>query len=170
MSTTEFETIVKELSPMLYRFAYSRVQRDDLAKDVVQECLVKLWNEQKPLTHYLSIKAYCLTMVKNKSIDFLRAEKTRRGYENENNFVEIGTIDLQLERDEKLKIMNHILDKLNAKQAIVLKLRDFEGYSYKEIAHETNETESNIKVLLHRGRKALKNVLNKHNEIQQVTY
>jgi len=170
MSTSEFETIVEEQSPMRYRFAYSRMQREDLAKDVVQECLVKLWNEQKPLTHYLSIKAYCLTMVKNKSIDFLRAEKTRRGYENTNNFVENSSIDLQLERNEKLKIMHLILDKLNVKQALVLKLRDFEGYSYKEIALETNETESNVKVLLHRGRKALKNILNKQNELQQVTH
>ena len=146
------------------------MQREDLAKDVVQECLVKLWNEQKPLTHYLSIQAYCLTMVKNKSIDFLRSEKTRKSYELNNHNSENTTIDLHIDREEKLKIMHRILDKLNAKQALVLKLRDFEGYSYKEIANAIEETEANVKVLLHRGRKALKNVLRKNNEVQQITY
>jgi len=48
MSNVEFEILVKELNESLYRFAYFKVRREDIAQDVVQECMVKLWNENKP--------------------------------------------------------------------------------------------------------------------------
>ena len=171
MSNTEFEILVKELNESLYRFAYFKVRREDIAQDVVQECLVKLWNENKPLEHYLNVKAYCITLVKNKCIDALRAETTRRNYElqkNQNAFEQ--NIEDKLERDEKLKLMDYYLSKLNEKQATALRFRDFEGYSYADISDVMNITEANVKILIFRGRNALVKFINKQDGVQSIAY
>ena len=110
-------------------------------------------------------------MVKNKCIDYLRAEKTRKNYESLNQDSSSDfNIEDTLEREERLKIMNEYLNKINEKQASALKLRDFEGYSYVEIADVLGETESNIKVLIFRGRNALMKLLKKRNGLQSAAY
>ncbi|MCT4622719.1 MAG: RNA polymerase sigma factor [Schleiferiaceae bacterium] len=171
MSNTEFEKLVYELNETLYRFAFFKTGREDLAKDAVQECMVKLWNEQKPLNHYLNPKAYCITLVKNKCIDLLRAENTRKNYElqNDQNRYELPS-DERLDVEEKLRIMDSYLEKLNEKQASALKLRDYEGYSYAEIADLLGVSEANTKVLIHRGRMAIKKLITKSNGLRSTAY
>ena len=171
MSSTEFEILVKELNESLYRFAFFKVRREDIAQDVVQECMVKLWNENKPLKHYLNVKAYCITLVKNKCIDALRAETTRRNYELQNNQnVFEPNVEDQLEREEKLKLMDFYLNQLNENQATALRLRDFEGYSYSEIAELMSQTEANVKVLIFRGRNALIQRIKKQDGLRSIAY
>jgi RNA polymerase sigma factor (sigma-70 family) len=171
MSNVEFEILVKELNESLYRFAYFKVRREDIAQDVVQECMVKLWNENKPLKHYLNVKAYCITLVKNKCIDALRAETTRKNYElqkNQSPFEQ--NIEDKLEREEKLKLMDYYLNQLNENQATALRLRDFDGYSYSEIAEIMTQTEANVKVLIFRGRNALIKNIKKQDGVQSIAY
>lgn len=52
--------------------------------------------------------------------------------------------------------LDRIIDHLPTQQREVLHLRDVEGYSYKEIADILSLEISNVKVLLHRGRKTVK--------------
>ena len=171
MSNTEFEILVKELNESLYRFAFFKVRRADIAQDVVQECFVKLWKEDKPRSHYLNINAYCTTLVKNRCIDHLRAEATRKKYElQKKQTFEVTPEESALDREEKLKLMDYYLSQLNEKQAIALRLRDFEGMNYAEIANHMNETESNTKVLIFRGRNALMKLIKKRDAIQSITY
>ena len=46
-------------------------------------------------------------------------------------------------------------------QRLVVLLRDYEGYSYEEIARIASLSESQVKVYIYRGRVFLKNVIGK---------
>lgn len=46
-------------------------------------------------------------------------------------------------------------------QKKILKLRDEDGYSYKEIADYLNISETKVKVYLHRGRQQIKEIIGK---------
>jgi RNA polymerase sigma-70 factor (ECF subfamily) len=51
------------------------------------------------------------------------------------------------------------VNELNPTQKSLVLLKDYEGYSYKEIAEIMNLSESQVKVYLHRARILLKNKL-----------
>ena len=54
------------------------------------------------------------------------------------------------------EILHHALDQLAEDQRSVIMLRDYEGYSYREISQITGFSESQVKVYIYRGRQYLK--------------
>ncbi|MCD8185811.1 MAG: RNA polymerase sigma factor [Rikenellaceae bacterium] len=54
------------------------------------------------------------------------------------------------------EILSRAMDSLNGTQRHLVLLRDYEGYSYKEIGQMTGLTESQVKVYLFRARNFLK--------------
>jgi RNA polymerase sigma-70 factor (ECF subfamily) len=65
---------------------------------------------------------------------------------------EQGYSDLQ-------EILNMAVDKLPEVQKSVLLLRDYEGYSYREIGDITGLSEAQVKVYIYRSRVFLKNYI-----------
>jgi len=57
------------------------------------------------------------------------------------------------------------LSELTEIQRSVVLLRDYEGYTYQEIAQITELTESQVKVYIFRARQHLKNIIGKFEEI-----
>ena len=56
-------------------------------------------------------------------------------------------------------VLNEAVNKLPDIQRMVVMMRDYEGYSYKEIGEMTNLTESQVKVYIFRARIFLKNYI-----------
>ena len=172
MTEKEFHTIINEYSDTMFRFAFFKTGNEELAKDVVQESFINLWKENKVLKEYKNIQAYCFTLIKNKSIDHFRSNENRlkvvKSLHQEHELD--NTIEEKLEREEKLKKMFYYLNKLEEKHATILRLRDFEGYTYAEIAELIGMSLENVKVTLFRARKALQNILQEENETRNVTY
>ena len=54
------------------------------------------------------------------------------------------------------EVLDFALEQLPEIQKTVILLRDYEGYSYQEIAEITNLNESQVKVYIYRGRMFLK--------------
>ena len=58
--------------------------------------------------------------------------------------------------DDVKEILDKALDRLPAIQKSVVLLRDYEGYSYKEIGEITGLSETQVKVYIYRARLYLK--------------
>ena len=171
MTTGEFNKVVSDLGDSLFRFAVSRTGNTEMAEDAVQESLINLWKEQKDYSHYLNIKAYCMTLVKNKCVDLLRVSNRQPvRLMNEARERSDNSTEDELDRKERLKIMNDLLHRLPEKDATLLMLRDFEEYPYAEIGELMGMSLDNVKVSLHRARKNLRNVLASRDEKQNVKY
>jgi RNA polymerase sigma factor (sigma-70 family) len=58
-------------------------------------------------------------------------------------------------------ILHEALVRLPEQQKVSVMLRDYEGYSYKEIGDITGFSEAQVKINIYRGRIALKNFIGK---------
>jgi RNA polymerase sigma-70 factor (ECF subfamily) len=59
------------------------------------------------------------------------------------------------------EILHNALARLPDSQKSLILLRDYEGYSYKEIGEITGMTEAQVKINIYRGRVALKSYIGK---------
>ena len=88
-------------------------------------------------------------------IDLVRREK-KQGNMDEANYNDLSHSSHYSDLNE---VLHDAIDKLPADQKAVTMLRDYEGYSYKEIETITGLKEAQVKVYIYRARKFLKNYL-----------
>lgn len=152
MTLNEYNESVELYADGIYRFILKNIRDEDKAKDVVQDTYTKLW-EKVGNVDAKKVKSYLFTTAYHTMIDRIRKDKRE--------------VDLQEAKISGLGIENggysdlkEILDKAVALlpdiQKSVLLLRDYEGYSYKEIAEITQLNESQVKVYIYRARVFLK--------------
>jgi RNA polymerase sigma-70 factor (ECF subfamily) len=156
MTVQEYNRSVKEYADALYRFIRADLKDDDRANDIVQDSYEKLWRNVS-IIRYEVVKSWLYTTAYHTMIDIIRKEKRM-------SFVE-ETPEDELLNDSQYSDLNEILHealgKLPEQQRTPVLLRDYEGYSYKEIGEITGQTEAQVKINIYRGRLALKNYIGK---------
>jgi RNA polymerase sigma-70 factor (ECF subfamily) len=154
MTVAEYNKSVEDHSDGVYRFILKNIKNDDKARDVVQDTYEKLWLKVDEVSAE-KVKSYLFTAAYHTMIDMIRKEKRVTGFEAEKHDKPAYT-----EHYTGLsQILEQALAKLPADQRSVIMLRDYEGYSYEEIAGITGLTESQVKVYIFRGRMFLKNYI-----------
>lgn len=156
MNSIQFNSIVDDYSDNVYRFILKSTKNPDDAKDVVQEAFSRLW-KNKNSVDASKAKSYLFTTAYHVMIDDFRKKKREKiieDYEADKYFHNNQYSDLQ-------EILTEALDKLPELQKNLILLRDYEGYSYKEIGKITNLNESQVKVYIFRARKILKEYIGK---------
>jgi RNA polymerase sigma factor (sigma-70 family) len=156
MNSIQFNSIVDEYSDNVYRFILKSTKNPDDAKDVVQEAFSRLW-KNKNSVEASKAKSYLFTTAYHVMIDDFRKKKREKiieDYEADQYYHNNQYSDLQ-------EILTEALDKLPELQKNLILLRDYEGYSYKEIGKITNLNESQVKVYIFRARKILKEYIGK---------
>jgi len=154
MTTREYNNCVDSHADGVYRFILKNLRDEHDAQDVVQDAFERLWvNHKKVNTE--KAKSYLYTTAYHTMIDHIRKMKP------------IGSIEEMPESEgntfhnysDLKEILDEALEKLNEIQRSVIMLRDYEGYSYKEIGEITSLNESQVKVYIYRARTYLKNYI-----------
>ena len=83
---------------------------------------------------------------------------------NENIPIDENEIEEIIFRKEKNKNLRKAINKLGNEQSKAIFLVDIEGLTYKEACRVLDTNMSNLKSLIHRGRKKLKEILQKEGE------
>ncbi len=163
MTRTDFNTLVKELSRKMYRFAFRILSNQEEAEDAVQEVFIRLWKMGDKLDAYNSVEALATTMTKNYCIDQVRKRRRMEEYSREDqaNLISVSPAE-QIENLESVEIINKIVDKLPESYKQVIQLREIEGFSYEEIAEKTGQNLNALRVSLSRARKLVKEEYNKY--------
>lgn len=160
MKQKEFNNTVLPLSSKIYSYSYRILENSDEAKDVVQDIMLKLWLCRGELYKYNNLTGFVIRMTRNHCIDVLRKKK------NIVNDVE-GHIDIfeqaennhTTEENNTFSIIKNIIKTLPSTQQEVIILKDFEGYKTEEIAEITGLGVNNIRVILSRSRKIIRDIL-----------
>ena len=165
MNAEEFKRLYYPFHPKLYRIAFSLLNDTADAEDILQDTYYKLWDKQAELINILQPEAFCVRLVKNLCLDFLRAPKNRRNNDPVEtlNFTTGTTPEDELENKEKIRQIESLIERLPEKQRIVIQMRGCGDCSLEEIEDVTGESAANVRVLLSRARKALKDMLNNSN-------
>lgn len=154
MTTAEYNSIVTQWANSAFRFAFKTVNDAEEAKDIVQQGFEVLWYKCKEV-EMDKAKSYLFTVIHRKCMDYFRNKKMHYSDESEAHHLSVSENN-RSEWQQYLHEALSILD-LNSRQLVMLK--DYEGYSYQEIGKITGLNDSQVKVYLHRARKALKNHL-----------
>lgn len=164
VTTKQFKEIILPLKNKLYRFALSFSLSEADAKDAVQDVMLKSWEKITDIDAIKNIEAWCMTMVKNRSLDKLR--KKGRHYEDLDTQLSLESktpTPLQVTANNEIHTyINTCISSLPDRQRDVIILRDIEGHTYKEICDILDIEMNQMKVLLHRGRQALRKKLEIH--------
>ena len=146
----------------LYRFALGIVKDEELAQDVVQECLIKVWEKRSEVKLVKNLEAWCMQITRNKALDKLRSKHLKKTdlFEVElDTRKERDTPYVVAERGDLMKRITVLIAELPNRQREVMQLRDIEGYSYKEIADMLEIDINLVKTNLFRARRKLKESL-----------
>lgn len=158
MDAKEFKQRYYPFHPKLYRVAYALLNHAEDAEDVLQETYCKLWLRRDELTGIRQPEAFCVTVVKNLCMDFIRASGHRNGGEAGEMPVipSEGTPESDLESRERVEQIERLIDRLPEKQRIAMRMRGFGDCPSEEIEAATGESAANVRVLLSRARKTLR--------------
>ncbi len=156
MTVKDYNRAVDEYADAVYRFIRADLRDDDRANDIVQDSFEKLWRHVAEI-EYPVVKSWLFSTAYHAMIDIIRKEKRMTGLEE--------TMEADLLTDSQYTDLNEILhaalEKLPEQHRSAVLLRDYEGYSYKEIGDITGLTEAQVKINIYRGRMALRNFIGK---------
>lgn len=163
MNNDEFKRRFLSFHSLIYRISYSILENRDDANDASQEVYIKLWEQRNNLESVRNDEAFVVAMTKNVSIDLLRnnRRKTLPVIENKDLVGDYGEEERIDARDE-LSTVIQCMKTLPKTQQEVIRLRHFADMSIPEIAEVTRQTEVNIRQLLSRGRRTMKEKLNRN--------
>jgi len=156
MTVKEYNRSVEEFADPVYRFIRGNIRDDHRANDIVQDSYEKLWMHVSEI-EYSVVKSWLFSTAYHTMIDIIRKEKRMSALDeitHENLTYESGYSDLN-------EILHKAVAKLPEVQRTSILLRDYEGYSYKEIGELTGQTEAQVKINIYRGRIALKSFIGK---------
>lgn len=158
-----FRCLVEQERERLRRFVLKIVGDRDEAENIVQETFAEAVRQIDRFRGEAKVSTWLFSIARHQAYGFLR--KRRRQPLMEEQTLEFlgsdGTArenDTQdaVESDERRRIVHEALDELPDHYRRVVELRDLKEQSTAETADELGLTEVNVRVRLHRARKALK--------------
>ncbi len=162
MKTKEYNIIVDKHADGLYRFILSNIRDEHKAQDIVQDSFEKMWINHESVD-FQKAKSFLFKIAYNRMIDVIRHDKRMTNSDEITIRKEEEVLDYK--QSELKEIIGNALNKLSETQRSVVVLRDYEGYTYQEIAQITELTEAQVKVYIFRARQHLKNYIGKFEEV-----
>jgi len=154
MTVKEYNQSVEQYSDNIYRFVLKNIKDTEKAKDIVQDTFEKVWKNHTSISCD-KVRSYLFSTAYHTLIDSVRRDK----YKAEWDKADVNKYFTNESYSDLNELLHQALDKLPPDQKNVILLRDYEGYSYNEIAEITQLSEAQVKVYIYRGRQFLKSYL-----------
>ncbi|WP_424961696.1 RNA polymerase sigma factor [Ekhidna sp.] len=161
MSHNLYHNEILPASDGMYRYALSIVREPETARDIVQDCLTKIWSIRKDLDKVEKVNAWAFRIVRNRCIEIMRRNRYADLDEKVVNMRHSDPVENQAITNDFMSLMKQVLKELPVKQQEVFHLREVEDMSYQDIAETCGLTESDVKVNIHRARKKVKEAMQK---------
>lgn len=145
-----YSTLLSECDKWLRRY-YARKINPSLIDDLVQDTLISLHRKRASYNPERAFLPWLAAIGRYRWIDHLR-----KIYRNDSvELHEEMVADTQADDVAVNVSLERLLDMLPAKQAMVIRMVKIEGLSIKQASEMTNQSESLVKVNIHRGLKKM---------------
>ncbi len=150
--------VLAKLTQDAFKLAMQLLQEPADAHDVLQDAAaIAIAHKNAPNHQSHDFKPWFFRVVRNKAIDRLRQKKRHNHVEIDDEFDDTNSNPEQGLATQQLQQRVHLsLNRLPIKQREILLLKDFHGFSYKDIAAILNIPKGSVMSKLHRARLALK--------------
>jgi len=156
-----FNLYILPVSDKMYRYALSILKDADLANDVVQECLTKIWSKKETLSQINNHEAWVMRIVRNQCFDWVKLNRYSLITEEEKSLTDNRNADDETLLDDRQNWLDIVLDKLPEKQKEVFHLREIEDMTYQDISEVLCISINEVKVNLHRARTKVRETIQK---------
>lgn len=160
-ATTLYNQHIIPAADGMFRYALSIVHETETARDVVQDCLEKIWDRRNDLDKVEKVNAWAFRIVRNRCIEIMRRNRYADLDEKVVNMRHSISADEGVITEDFHVWIKSILKTLPQKQQETFHLREVEEMSYHEIAETLELSENDVKVNIHRARKKLKEAMEK---------
>ncbi len=138
----------------MVRFATAILHSRDDAEDVASEVMERLWRQHDTLGRFKNFDALVMTSTRNCAYDYIRKRRP-----SEVPTDSTRPHDHTEQRCDSQALVRLAISKLPDRQREIIHLRDIEGYEIGEIAQIFEIEESNTRMILSRGRAALREII-----------
>lgn len=163
MTTNEFEAAVMEHKNRVHSYARRILRDPEDAKDVAQECLIRLWRHREQIEPGTRCRSWLLRSAHNLCIDRLRRRSSRPEAVRDEDVADPTDARPGPERltssAEVAGRLERALLELNHRDRAIVLLREVEGLPYEEIAGLFDLKLGTLKATLHRAREKLRHAL-----------
>jgi RNA polymerase sigma-70 factor, ECF subfamily len=161
-----FERVFKYFYHRLYVFINEYVHDSEVAKNILQDVFLILWEKKSILLDDTNLNAWLYTVAKNKALKYLRHEKYIKNHvelslqsQNENtlNASALDKLDTsEFAFREIDKIIKHTLGTMPENVQEIFKLSRFENLKNREIAEKLNISEKTVEANITKSLKLLR--------------
>lgn len=165
-----FKEAFYQFYPGLLKFAESYLHDSYLAENMVQDAFIILWEKRKNLDIQSNVKAFLVTVIKNKSINQIEKSKNRLIIDNTINQMAVREADLnistlrslnpeELFTEEIMRIVEKAIQDLPEQTREVFKMSRYQGLSNQDIANKLDITAKGVEYHISRSLKILRTKL-----------
>jgi RNA polymerase sigma-70 factor (ECF subfamily) len=167
-----YAELMERYRESIYYMLLKMVNNPDDAEDLTIEAFGKAFNRLKQYQPNYAFSTWMFKIASNNCIDFIRKERKKRtmsidtGMENDDGDnmtydIESDARDPEAEmiRNQKMKAMRQVVEKLKPRYKQLVILRYFKEYSYEEISQELDLPLGTVKAQLFRARDFLQNLM-----------
>jgi RNA polymerase sigma-70 factor (ECF subfamily) len=152
---------------LLCTYAFDLVKDDGLSEDVVQEILIKFWENRCKIDIRTSLKAYLYRSVYNHCINLLKHIKVVKNLEDKYTEDTLLNVESALLMEEEFTLDDYFYEglELDIEDAIhslpeqcriIFQMSRFENLSYEEIAQKLNISVNTVKTQIRRALEKLR--------------
>ena len=147
----------------MFSVAWRLTGNDLAAEDLVQDTFLKLWTKRDELKHVVSHEAYCITTLKHVFYDQQRKAHLGEVDPPPDQLQVAATDDVQQQVEERdvAATVFRLIAQLPEPQRTIIQMRDVDDLDYDDIATTLGLSQVNVRVLLSRARKRIREQLGK---------
>lgn len=169
--TKAFTELLKRYQDSVYSLLYNLSQKAELADDLTQQTLIKVWKSLPQFEQRSSFSTWVYRIAHNVFYDFKRKRQPEAEDIDSETFVHSAidtgksTVasemapDEALMKKERLQMFKKALARLSPEHSSVLILKEVNGLSYKEIAEVSGCSTGTVMSRLHYARQNLRSFL-----------
>lgn len=160
-----FGQMIDQCGQFVYALALKMTGNTDDARDVAQECFVKVWQHMKSYNSNYKFTTWLYKVAMNASLDRLRKtsreRKIFRPLNDRQDMMIVSNVDpAQRYEEEQLMEFIHLLSRnLSPRQQAVFVLHDLEDFSQEEVSAILDMPKNRVKSNLFYARKAIRQKL-----------
>jgi RNA polymerase sigma-70 factor (ECF subfamily) len=154
MDAEHFKRIFLPYHRKLYGMACRLLGNSADAEDMVQETYIKLWQKRMEMDSILSPEGFAVRLLKNSCVDFLRKNRPDGAPLGETLVAE--SLAERVELRDQLQHVQRIMEQLPLQQQQVVALKVWHNLSNEEIEQRTGLKQGNIKMLISRAKRAIR--------------
>jgi RNA polymerase sigma-70 factor (family 1) len=142
-----FRLLFDRYHPFIYSFAHRMTASDPIAKDVVQDVMIKIWVNRQTLHTIDNLPAYINRMTRNQVLNGMKRKAHEESlirelhpYREGHNPTEEAAIGKELEQ-----LLHQAIRQLPAQQQKVYRMSRIDGLKHEDIANELHISRETVK-------------------------